>query len=387
MGDTARLKEAIILAGGFGTRLSHVVADTCKPMAPVSGLPFLTYILDALAKSKFKHVVIADGYKKEDIESYFGGSYKGIRIDYSQEDSPLGTGGAIKQALSRCHQPDVFVLNGDSFCEVDYDCMARDMAHLPEATALVAVKGLTDYDRYGSVNFDASHRIASFEEKAFKARGYINTGIYLLRKDSLDAMPDVFSFESDYLENVVSEGRVYAFVTEGLFIDIGIPEDYFHAESIFPIDPAPQRLAFFDRDGTINVDTGHLYEPSKLELIPKTIAHIREYNDDPLCKVIVVTNQAGIAKGIYSECQMHELHDYLDADLAKSGARVDAYYYCPHHPDYTGKCSCRKPESGMLEEAMREFGVPADNCIMYGDKETDRLAAERVGIKYVSVKE
>ena len=118
-----RMREAIILAGGFGTRLAHVVPDVCKPMAPVAGGPFLRYVLDQLDAAGFGHVVIADGYRREQIEQYFMGTYRGLQIDYSPEDEPLLTGGAVKRALALCESPYVFVLNGDTWFDVDFAAM------------------------------------------------------------------------------------------------------------------------------------------------------------------------------------------------------------------------------------------------------------------------
>lgn len=140
--------------------------------------------------------------------------------------------------------------------------------------------------------------------------------------------------------------------------------------------------AFFDRDGTINVNFGHVYKPEDLVFVDGTPEIIRQYNDEQI-PVLVVTNQAGIAKGYYTEEDMHRFHEYMNDKLEQEyGAHIDAFYFCPHHPDFTGPCTCRKPQPGMFLQAARDWNLFLPDCVMYGDKESDRLAAERAGIRH-----
>lgn len=140
------------------------------------------------------------------------------------------------------------------------------------------------------------------------------------------------------------------------------------------------RAAFFDRDGTINVNFGHVYRLEDLQFVPGTPEIIRGYNDAGI-PVIVVSNQAGIAKGIYTEEDMHRFNRYMNEQMREQyGAHIDAFYFCPHHPDHTGPCSCRKPEPGMLLRAAEEWNISLEDSVMYGDKDSDRLAAERAGV-------
>ena len=383
-----RSKEAIVLAGGFGTRLAHLVPDVPKPMAPVAGHPFLEYILNNLDNSNFRKVVIADGYKKESIENYFGNSYRGLQIEYSREYSPLLTGGAVKKALELCTEEWVFVFNGDTYFAPDTDQIHKHASTLDTSTnAIVCAKEMRDFDRYGSLTINPStNEILQFNEKTRCVRGYINAGVYCLRRECLEAEPDAFSLETDYFANRAVSGSIEAFISEGYFIDIGIPDDYELAQQTLKNQNKRWKLAIFDRDGTINVDTGHLFEPEKLELIPETVDLLAHYCDDPSYKVVVATNQAGIAKGLYDANAMNALHSALNKMLAPSGARVDAFYYCPHHPDFTGRCSCRKPKPGMLLKAIKEYNSEPGECVMYGDKETDELAAQAAGVRYVDVR-
>lgn len=368
--------EAIILAGGFGTRLSHVVSDVPKPMAPVCGRPFLRFILDDLQKKGVETVVLAVGYKRGVIQNFFGNTYRGMKLLYSAEDTPLYTGGAIKKALTMCREERVFVINGDTYFDVDLQDMAKS-----DAPLVVAVKKLQHFDRYGTVSISESGCITGFHEKQPCEEGYINGGIYYLSQHLLEnQQAAAFSFEKEVLEKVYQELSVAAYPSDGYFIDIGIPEDYYTAQTTFQDLCTKNKAAFFDRDGTINVDVHYLHRPEDLQFIDGMPQFIRKWNDWGY-KVIVVTNQAGIARGYYTEEDMRSLHRYMNQRLAEYGAHIDAFYFCPHHPDFSGPCHCRKPEPGMIEQAIREFDLDPEQCILFGDKPWDVEAGQRCGVK------
>lgn len=384
-GTAGRAREAVVLAGGFGTRLAHVVPDVCKPMAPVAGEPFLRRVLDQLDAAGFARVVVADGYRREQIESYFMGTYRGLEVDYSPEDSPLLTGGAVKRALSVCARPEVFVLNGDTWLDVDFSAMEDALSEHPAAYCCIAAKRMEGFDRYGTLDVAPSGRIRAFREKAPCDDGLINGGTYLIRREALEAEPEVFSLENDWFARVVSDGAFVACEAQGGFIDIGVPEDYEHAQEMFAGVGDSRRLAMFDRDGTVNVDTMHMHRIGDCKLIESTVESMRRYSEDPAWRVAVVTNQAGVAKGLYTVDDMRLLHRQMAAMLRGRGVEVDAWYFCPHHPDFTGECGCRKPAPGMLLRAMRDFRAEPRECVMYGDRDSDRLAAEAAGVSFIDV--
>ena len=386
-GTAGRSREAIILAGGFGTRLAHVVPGICKPMAPVAGEPFLRRVLDQLDSAGFARVVIADGYLRDQIESYFMDTYRGLEVDYSPEDVPLLTGGAVKRALAKCTRSEVFVFNGDTWIDVDFASMESVLAEHPEASCCIAAKRMYHFDRYGTLNVDASGVIRSFCEKSPCLEGLINGGTYLVRREALADEPNVFSLERDWFARVVNDGVLVACETGNGFIDIGVPEDYVQAQAMFEGAGDTHCLALFDRDGTINVDTGHMCSIEDCRLIEASVEAMRRYSIDPAWRIAVVTNQAGIAKGMYTVMDMRLLHRRMSEQLRERGVEVDAWYFCPHHPDYTGECDCRKPAPGMIVRAMRDFRADPAQCVMYGDSEKDAQAAHAVGVGFVQVKE
>lgn len=220
--------EAIILAGGFGTRLRSVVSDVPKPMAPIAGRPFLELLLDHLTPYGFNHIVLSTGYMHEKIEAHFGNSYHGVDISYAIEDTPLGTGGGMRNAIRYCNDDDVVVVNGDTLFKIDYDDLARFFHSRPTRLAVV-LRQVPDTSRYGSVTTDCCDRISRFTEKAAAhGTGTINGGIYMLHRSLLEEQPlgQPFSFEKDILQSRYTDEAFFAYTSGAYFIDIGIPEDY-----------------------------------------------------------------------------------------------------------------------------------------------------------------
>lgn len=225
--------EAVILAGGFGTRLKSVIQGIPKPMAPVAGKPFLAYLLDQLDRQGCTHAVLAVGYKREVIQSFFGSRYKGISLSYSVEDEPLFTGGALKKALKMATENAVVVLNGDTFFGVDFSKMLN-FHYQTCSEVTLAVKELYDFSRYGTVVYDKNYRITHFVEKKECQKGFINGGVYVLNRTIFNGiLENKFMMEKDFLEKYVNSKAFYAFLSEGYFIDIGIPEDYEKANREF----------------------------------------------------------------------------------------------------------------------------------------------------------
>ena len=224
-------RVAIVLAGGFGTRLQSVVRDLPKPMAEVAGRPFLTYVLDELAAHGFSQAILSTGYMHECIEDYFGGRYGSLSISYAREVEPLGTGGGIWNAMQQSAVEYTFVCNGDTLFRADWDALER-LVLQHDAPAL-ALRRVDDVSRYGCVEVSGEGRILHFAEKGGAAgAGYINAGVSLLPRSLFAGyrVGERFSFEKDILEKRVPVQPVYADVSDGYFIDIGIPEDYMRAQ-------------------------------------------------------------------------------------------------------------------------------------------------------------
>ncbi|MBN1199644.1 MAG: nucleotidyltransferase family protein [Bacteroidales bacterium] len=227
--------EAIILAGGLGTRLQKVLRDQPKSMALINGRPFLEYLLDYLKWAGVRHAVLSVGYKRETIMNHFGPTYRNMRIDFAEEAEPMGTGGGIRLAFWKIDGMRAFAMNGDSMFRVDLEKMTE--AHTKKkADVTIALRELPETGRYGRVSMNRLRRIDGFEEKQPEAgRGYINGGIYLIEKMFL-MEPEFrgrFSIEKDCFENHFKTSRMFGFPSKEYFIDIGIPETYRQAQDDF----------------------------------------------------------------------------------------------------------------------------------------------------------
>lgn len=228
------MMEIIILAGGIGSRLQSVVNDVPKCMAEVAGKPFLHYLFQYITPFQPKRVILSLGYKHEIVEEWLKELTFPFEIVCKVESSPLGTGGAIKYALSAVEGEEAFVINGDTFFDVDLTEMSRVFQQDEDKEALLALKPMKNFSRYGSVRLDEENRtILSFEEKRFCPDGLINGGIYLIRKNALQRFPERFSMENDYFSERVKERKLAGYSSDGYFIDIGIPEDYARAQEEF----------------------------------------------------------------------------------------------------------------------------------------------------------
>lgn len=228
------MKEVIILAGGFGTRLKSVVSDLPKCLAEVSEKPFLSYVLDSLINYNYTHFVFSLGYKSEFIIDFIETKYPQLNITYSIEKDPLFTGGAIRLALEKCLEQNVLIINADTYFGFDLNNFLN--FHIDQNSDIsIALKYMENFDRYGVVKFDKNNNINSFDEKKFQETGYINCGYILINKNVLMNMPlnSPFSFEKDFLFLNLSKLKVLAFIANAYFIDIGIPEDFTKANLDF----------------------------------------------------------------------------------------------------------------------------------------------------------
>jgi D-glycero-alpha-D-manno-heptose 1-phosphate guanylyltransferase len=223
--------DAIILAGGFGMRLRQVVPDFPKPMAPVAGRPFLEILLTSLSQKGFHRAVLSLGYMAEKVTGHFGNRYAGLELEYEIERTPLGTGGAIRQALKRCRTDHVFVLNGDTYLDIEAAKIENHWQN--NRHPIIVAREVPDTSRYGRLH-TADGRVVGFSPKGHQGPGLINAGCYVVPTQIFEKNPSpkAFSLEADWLPQAIVRQRFDAFVTRGLFIDIGIPEDYARAQEM-----------------------------------------------------------------------------------------------------------------------------------------------------------
>lgn len=233
--DTLSSTTAVVLAGGLGTRLREVVADRPKVLAEVNGRPFLEYLLDQIIESGLRRAVLCTGYMAEQIEELFGDHYRSLELSYSRETEPLGTAGALRLALPKITTETIFVMNGDSYCEFDYEDFAGK--HFSSGLqASVLLKKVDDVSRYGQVNVNQKGNVKSFQEKGSRqGPGWISAGIYMISTSLLRAVPvgRAVSLEREIFPEWIGKGFFAVPQVAGAFIDIGTPSSFNEAQKLF----------------------------------------------------------------------------------------------------------------------------------------------------------
>ncbi|MAB10215.1 HAD-IIIA family hydrolase [Hyphomonas sp.] len=379
-----RPTQALFLVGGRGTRLGALSANTPKPMQEIApGVLFLDLLLENAARMGFTDLVLLAGHLGDQVEAAYHGRRVGeATIRVVRESQPMGTGGALAQAADALDERFV-LLNGDSFFDINLRVLTA--APLPEGGGRLALRMVDDTARYGSVQLSDT-KISAFIEKNpdLTGPGLINGGIYYLDRAMVGRIEAPSSIESDVFPELVREGRLEGVPFDGYFLDIGLPETLAQAQretAALRVRPA----AFLDRDGVLNEDHGYTHRVDDLVWMPGAREAIRLLNDRGY-RVIVVTNQAGVARGFYDEDAIGIFHAGMQAQLAEAGAFVDAFYHCPYHAD--GKVPAytvedhpdRKPNPGMILRALEDWHVDKDKSFLIGDKPSDMEAARRVGL-------
>jgi histidinol-phosphate phosphatase family protein len=405
---------AVVLAGGFGTRLRAVVSDCPKVLAEVNGRPFLAYLLDQLVRAGVDTAVLCTGYKAEQIEAAFGDVYRGMRLRYSRETEPLGTAGAIRLALPLIESEEMLVLNGDSYCAADFAEHVR-LHRAGDHHGSLLLTPVPDASRFGQVLTRDDGRVTDFLEKDPTARaGWINAGVYVFQRHLLREIPlgRAVSLEREMLPNWIPRG-LGTLRSDTKFLDIGTPESYREAAEFFATlnDPfsrdsesskrsespqprsAPLRKAsesrlngraiFLDRDGTIIRERHHLCDPELVELLPGAAEGLRRMREMGFA-LVVVTNQSVIGRGLIDEPRLEQIHARMRELLRIEGVDVDAIFHCPHTPD--DGCDCRKPATGMIDRACEQLRVRPEDAFVIGDKACDIELGRAVGATTILVR-
>jgi D-glycero-D-manno-heptose 1,7-bisphosphate phosphatase len=374
------LKQAVILVGGRGTRLGNLTRNTPKPLLPVGDRPFLDTLIDQAARHGLSDIVLLCGYLAEGFARYAGPGPHGSTVSLVVEPEAAGTGGALAYARDRLDEH-FLLLNGDTCFDVNW----LDLLTLGRADdiARLALRGKVPGKRFGTVALDGE-RIRGFHPPEAGVPGAVNAGLYLMHRDVLDWLgPLPCSLEQDVFPRLVAADRMSGRSYDAYFLDIGVPDDFARAQREVParlIRPA----LFLDRDGVLNRDDGYVHRPEQVHWVPGARQAVKRFNDLGWY-VFVVTNQAGVARGYYDETTVHRLHAWMQAELQAEGAHVDAFRYCPHHPEgtvaaYASACPCRKPRPGMLLDCLRDWPVDTSRSLLIGDRQTDMDAASAAGI-------
>lgn len=393
----------VIIAGGKGTRLGLI--NKPKPLAKVGGKSILERQLEIAKRYSIKNCYVLIGHLGEKIKDEIGnGERWNIKINYIQEEYPLGTAGAVKQ-LEKILKGDFLVFYGDTILDVDLPRLLEFHNKKKGIATLLVHPNSHPFDS-DIIEKDDNDKILQIHSKPHKKElnNLVNAALYVLNSDIfyyiqagkeqdfgreifkqiLKANKEIYAYRSsEYIKDVGTKKRI-----EEVELDLakGIVQGKNYAFK--------QKAIFLDRDGVINEEVGDLISVEKFRLLPDTIEAIRLINkSEYLC--IVVTNQPCIAKGFCSEKDLKKIHNHMEWILGKEGVYIDNIYYCPHHPDkgYRNeipelkiKCDCRKPQPGMMNLGIKDFNIDPKSSYIIGDRLIDLEAGRRANIKGILVK-
>lgn len=402
------MKQLVVLAGGLGTRLAQALGDTPKPLALMAGKPVLEHQLELAATHGFTDVRLLIHHRAEAIKAYFcDGRRWGVTVSYQVEREPLGTAGAVLDMLSELEER-FMVLYGDILLDVDLDRFWRWHIEAGADASLFVHPNDHPHDS-DLVEIDEEGWIRAFHPhprpEGCYLRNLVNAGLYVVEKKALARWSGP-STKQDFAHELfprmlTQDARLYGYRSREYAKDMGTPERLARVEADCQ-SGLLQRLSlrnsctavFLDRDGTLNVDVGHVRSVDQLALIEGVGLAVRRLNREGLLAV-VVTNQPVIARGDCTEAGLRQIHDKLETLLGMEGAYLDGLYYCPHHPDrgfpgerveLKGPCKCRKPGTALLEKAAAELAVRLDGSWLIGDRTADIKAARDAGLRAVLVR-
>lgn len=404
--------KTVISAGGKGTRISSVACDIPKPMITILGKSVLEYQIETLQKQGFDDIIITVGHLGEKIKKYFGdgsgispvtGRPFGVKIEYYEENEPLGTAGALLKIQDKLTDDFLFI-NGDLFFDADLKKLCSFHKRKNAAATVFTHPNSHPFDST-LVVADKNNRVTEFITKENRTAFYknrVNTGIHILSKKIFPFIQNKtpLDLDRDILMPIAGNGGLYCIDTAEYIKDMGTPERY---EAVIndiqngipgKLSSATKRKAvFLDRDGTLNIYKGFLRDINDLELCDGAAEAVKKINDNGYIAV-VVTNQPVIARGEVSENELREIHNKLETMLGKNGAVLNAIYYCPHHPDkgFDGEiaelkteCDCRKPKAGLLKTAAEDFNIDLAESFTVGDSQNDILAGKNAGTKTILI--
>lgn len=400
------MKQAVILAGGKGTRLKSISGELPKPMVPILGAPLLQHLIEQCVAHDIVDIKLLVSYKKEAIALYFGdGSKYGAAIQYIVEETPRGTAGALIDALPELNEQ-FLVIYGDTFFDIDigefcdfHKDKAADVSIFLHPNDHPHDSDLVEVDEFAQVQ-----KLHPYPHDTKWRKNLVNAAVYIFNKsvfEGLELDSDRPDIAKQLFPVMLETGRkLYGYVSTEYIKDMGTPKRFSRVKSDISSGKVsslkkkvPKTAVFLDRDGTINKEVNHLCQPEQFELL--------EGVSDAICKIneagilaVVVTNQPVIARGDLKESELQVIHNKMDTLLGRQGAYIDRLYYCPHHTDsgFEGEisalkfdCDCRKPEVGMFKKAEQDLNIVLEKSWVVGDSTRDIFAAQNAGMKSILV--
>lgn len=396
--------QAVIMAGGKGTRLRSITNDEIpKPMAPVAGKPILEWQVECLKRQNVTEIVLIIGHLGHKIREYFGdGSKFGVHISYIEETVPLGTAGALALLPPLLKEDAFFLIFGDVLFDIDLQRMAEYHKEKNAEATLFVHPNTHPFDsdlvickENGAVErFDSKHNV-----RDYWYQNCVNAGFYLMNSSVCARVPQgqKVDLEKELLSDMIEKGNaVYGYRSPEYIKDVGTVERIRHAEKELESGfiagrclKNKQKAIFIDRDGTINRKNGLVYQEEQFTLEDCAVEAIRTVNASGYL-AIVITNQPVVARGLCEENDVVRIHKKMETLLGREGVYLDDIVFCPHHPDkgypeenpaYKIKCHCRKPDIGMIEKCVELYNIDLSQSWFVGDTTMDIQTGKNAGTK------
>ena len=379
-------KQAVVLAGGLGTRLRPLTDDRPKPMVLVRGRPFLEYLIELFRENDIHDIVLLLGYMPKKIIDHFGsGERFGVKIEYSVGELDWETGTRIHNA--KYMLADTFLLAySDNYWPMQLGLMMDFYNRTGAAHMVTAYNNRDGRAEYG---YENNMRVADnglvLNYDRLRKEPNLNTvdiGFFILQKSIIELMPERdFSFELEIMPKIISSGALFAYRTDHGYYPLTSSDSLNKLEKFF----APRKTIFLDRDGVINqpIKGDYVRDWGQFKFLPGAISALRSLSESGY-EIFVITNQRGIGRGLMTEDDLNKIHERMVLELAQNSVSISKIYYCPHLA--RDNCFCRKPAPGMLYRAANENLINLRKSIFIGDNESDLAAGTKVGCKTILVR-
>ena len=378
--------DLVILAGGKGSRIKSLLKKKPKPMAIFNKKPFLEYIIQSYSKYHFKNIFVLAGYKSGEIFNKFENKhYNCTSITCLKERKPMGTAGALN-ILKKKRINDFILINGDTFLEVNLNKLVKSCSENSYGS-LTLIKNKSYKSNKKLVSMGIKNNKIIYQKK----NNFMNGGVYFFKKKILKFIKNKnTSLEDQLLPGLIKKRKISGLVVKNFFLDIGTPKNFNRAKNLL-LKNCTKPAAFLDRDGVINYDTGYVHKIKDFKFRPGVIAGLKFLRNKNYY-VFIVTNQAGIGRGIYNENQFYELQNNLKEKLQKKDIFFDDINFCPYHPDakikkYRKITNLRKPGNLMIKQIENKWHIKRKKSFMIGDKISDKICAAKSKLYFEFAKE
>lgn len=373
--------DAVILAGGKGSRIKKYLKSLPKPMIHINGRNFLSYIIQRLSIYNIRKIFILCGYRGDTIvKKYHNKVINFVPIVCIKEKKPLGTGGCLHQIFKEVSNEFVLI-NGDTFVDIDYSAILKKKINKNQS--IMIIKKNNKFIKSEKLNkLNINNSVININKKGT----YFNVGIYKLKKKIIKIIPKkICSLEKDIIESQIKKKLVIPIIQKGLFLDIGSPESLRMSHDVLS-KKLKKNAIFLDRDGTINEEYGYVHKKEQFHFKKGVIKGL-QYLTKKNYYIFIVTNQAGIAKNKFKLNDFTKLHTWLKNYFLNKKIIIHDVEYCPFHKNaknlkYRKNSLLRKPGNLMIENIKKKWNINLKNSFFIGDKNTDELAANKSGLKF-----